>query len=42
MTFIATHIVSQQEKEELLKCFKGLDKNGDGQLTKEELTEGTA
>jgi len=40
MTFIATHIVSQSEKEDLLKSFKSLDKNGDGILSKEELIEG--
>ncbi|EAR83086.2 calmodulin-domain kinase (macronuclear) [Tetrahymena thermophila SB210] len=40
LTFIATHIVSQQEKEELLKTFKGLDQNGDGLLEKHELVEG--
>ncbi|KRX08642.1 Protein kinase-like domain [Pseudocohnilembus persalinus] len=40
LTFIATNIVTQNEKDELLKAFKNLDKNGDGQLSKEELTEG--
>lgn len=34
MTFIATHIVSNQEKDELMKAFKALDQNGDGQLEK--------
>ena len=40
MTFIATHVVSQQEKEELHRSFKSLDKDGNGQLSKEELVEG--
>ena len=40
MTFIAVHIASQQEKDELSKAFEQLDKNGDGVLTKAELIEG--
>ncbi|EGR29659.1 protein kinase domain protein [Ichthyophthirius multifiliis] len=40
LTFIATHIVSQQEKEELLKTFKNLDQNGDGTLERHELMAG--
>jgi calcium-dependent protein kinase len=40
LMFIATNVVSTQEKEELQKAFKALDKNGDGTLSKEELIEG--
>ncbi|EGR27507.1 protein kinase domain protein [Ichthyophthirius multifiliis] len=40
LTFIATYIVSQQEKEELLKAFKVLDQNGDGTLERKELIQG--
>ena len=40
MTFIAVHIASQQEKEDLSKAFEQLDKNGDGVLTRSELVEG--
>ena len=29
-----------EEKKDLLKIFKTLDKNGDGQLTREELLDG--
>lgn len=40
LTFIANNIVSQQDKEELLETFKSLDKDGDGELSREELIEG--
>lgn len=33
-------MASKEEKNELLKTFKALDKNKDGQLSKEELMEG--
>lgn len=32
--------MSQQDKEELQKAFKALDKDSDGKLTREELIEG--
>ena len=40
LAFIATQIVSSQDKEELMNTFKSLDRDGDGKLTKEELVEG--
>jgi calcium-dependent protein kinase len=40
MTYIATQVVSQQEKEELMKSFKSLDKDSDGKITRQELIEG--
>lgn len=40
MMYIATHLMSQKEKERLTAIFMTLDKNGDGSLTKEELQEG--
>lgn len=33
-------MASKEEKKELLKTFKALDKNGDGQLSKQELLDG--
>lgn len=40
LSFIATQIVSNQDKEELQNTFKILDKDGDGKLTRDELIEG--
>lgn len=40
LSFIATQIVSAQDKEEMMHTFKSLDKDGDGKLTKEELVDG--
>ncbi|KRW98898.1 Protein kinase-like domain [Pseudocohnilembus persalinus] len=42
LTFIVSQIVSKEEKEELTKTFKYLDKNQDGRLSKMELVEGYA
>jgi calcium-dependent protein kinase len=38
--FIASQLLTKSEKENLDKIFKALDKNGDGKLSKEEITEG--
>ena len=35
--FISIYVYSNKEKEEMLKQFKSIDKNGDGTLTKDEL-----
>lgn len=40
MQFIATQVMTNQEKEELQKAFKSIDKNGDGILSKDELYDG--
>lgn len=40
LSFIATQVVSQADKEDLQKAFKALDRDGDGRLTKDELIEG--
>lgn len=40
MQFIAFYTMSTQEKEELRKQFISLDEDGDGLLSKEELTKG--
>ena len=40
MQFIGIQILSNQEKEELLKQFKTIDINNDGQLSIEELVDG--
>ncbi|EGR29296.1 protein kinase domain protein [Ichthyophthirius multifiliis] len=40
MTFIASQMVSQNDKEELQKSFRSLDINGDGILSKDELVQG--
>ena len=37
--FISIYVYSSKEKQNLVKEFKQLDKNGDGLLTKEELVE---
>lgn len=41
-TFIATQILTQNEKEELHNTFKALDKDGDSKLSLDELIEGLA
>lgn len=38
--FLVNIMATKQEKDELLKAFKALDINGDGQLSKEELIAG--
>lgn len=38
--FIASQLLTKNEKENLAKIFKAIDKNGDGKLSKEEITEG--
>lgn len=38
--FIASQLLTKQEKEHLDKIFKALDKNGDGKLSKEEIFDG--
>lgn len=40
LTFIGSQILSKEEREELARVFKKLDKNGDGMLSKEEIKEG--
>jgi len=37
---LTNFLTMNEEKKDLLKIFKALDKNGDGQLTKEELFDG--
>lgn len=39
-SFFTNFLTMNEEKEELLKVFKSLDTNGDGQLTREELLHG--
>lgn len=40
LTYIVNHLLSKEEKNELLELFQSFDKNGDGVLSKEELIEG--
>ena len=40
MSYIATFLVTKNDKEDLLKTFKCLDKDGNGQLNRLELIEG--
>ena len=40
LTIITEQIVSKDEKDELIKTFKNLDKDGNGVLNREELIEG--
>jgi calcium-dependent protein kinase len=39
-TYIATQLLSKEEKANLAKVFKAMDINGDGKLSKEEVVEG--
>jgi len=39
-TFLTNFLTINEEKKDLLKIFKTLDTNGDGQLTREELLNG--
>jgi len=38
--YMASQLVSKQEKEKLATMFKNFDKNGDGRLDKKEIQEG--
>lgn len=40
LTFMATQISAEKEKEDLLHTFKALDADGNGVLTREELKQG--
>jgi calcium-dependent protein kinase len=40
LTYIVNHLLSKEEKNELLELFQAFDKNGDGVLSKEEIYEG--
>jgi calcium-dependent protein kinase len=38
--FIASQLLTKNEKENLAKIFKAIDNNGDGKLSKEEILDG--
>ncbi len=40
LTYIVNHLLSKEEKNELLELFQSFDKNGDGVLSKEEIYDG--
>ena len=40
--FIASQLLSKNEKEQIDKVFRAMDKNGDGRLSKEEIRDGYA
>ncbi len=40
LTYIVNHLLSKEEKNEMLELFQSFDKNGDGVLSKEEIFEG--
>lgn len=40
LTYIVNHLLTKEEKNELLELFQSFDKNGDGVLSKEEIYEG--
>lgn len=40
LTYIVNHLLSKEEKNELLELFQSFDKNGDGVLSREEIYEG--
>lgn len=40
LTFIATQIISQNDKEKLMKAFQALDSDNDGILSRDELIDG--
>lgn len=39
-SYIGSQLISREEKEQLAKVFKSLDKNGDGKLSKDEVKDG--
>ena len=39
-SFIASQLMSKQERDNLAKVFKAFDKNGDGKLSMDEVKEG--
>ena len=40
LSFISSHLTTKQEREDLARIFKLIDKNGDGRLSKDEVQEG--
>jgi len=40
LSFISSHMITKDEREDLARVFKQLDKNGDGRLSKDEIQEG--
>jgi len=40
LSFISSQLTTKDEREELARVFKLLDKNGDGRLSKDEVQEG--
>jgi calcium-dependent protein kinase len=40
LTYIVNHLLTKEEKNEMLELFQSFDKNGDGVLSKEEIYEG--
>jgi len=40
MAFIASHLTSKDEKKDLERIFKSMDKDGNGSLDREEILEG--
>lgn len=40
MAFIASHLTSKEEKKDLEKIFRAMDKDGNGQLDKDEILQG--
>jgi calcium-dependent protein kinase len=40
LTYIVNHLLTKEEKNEMLELFQSFDKNGDGVLSKEEIFEG--
>ncbi len=40
LTYIVNHLITKEDKNELLELFQQFDKNGDGVLTKDEILEG--
>jgi calcium-dependent protein kinase len=40
LTFLTTHMITQEEMRELAKTFEALDQNNDGRLTRDELLIG--